>query len=731
MKKIFLLPIYVFVLLLMKTGSGYSQCSGCTITYATNTPANITISSGQTVCVNSGVTLSGQVFLNGGVLCNSGTIVNLRLNGGRGIIKNYKNMYDIESGITFGGNVYIYCYNGSLLDIQPNSFSFTSGTDSLFFCNYAGARVSFQSDLPINGKTLAFYNGMTDPANPTVTSTAYFDVGGDMSINGAELKLYNSSLGEITTAGSVNFSNARSKTINNFGYLNIAGDVTTAGTGASGTAVLIQNSKQIDIGGSLSTNISSATFNMNNNINTVPGITIGADLLLSAGTQNFSNQGKLVVNNDLSLITGTLTNSDTIKVTGNFSLTSVFQNYHVSKSSDLVVHSGALLDNNGAIDLSDDFINNGKVRLKYKSLLKTVDYYNNGSDSIIGVNPAGLDLGEYPRIWIKSHSENGGPLQKGILISDESLVTNTLSNGTGFDWTPNPSIVGTDVNWVTVATNVSVIKNPVKAQKYYLWAVASTYNLPCGAPNSVTLTANPGIPYFSHYLGNGLYYLETVTYVWNPGGLTGQSVVVNPTATTTYTVSFTNSMASYVYEVTVNVAVVSLSCSGPTVNFAMPDVLNLTGTPSGGTAPYTYQWSPNAFFTNGTSVTSQNPQVKPSTSICYTLTATDSYGCHATCEVCVIAQPYAHFNKIPDGGYYKLFNNKLLFKYDGQYAETNLNCAIYDKTNSPITSGSFSSIIVNSGDNRYYYDANSLSVGYYTMVVTNEKNEKLYLRFKR
>ena len=163
----------------------------------------------------------------------------------------------------------------------------------------------------------------------------------------------------------------------------------------------------------------------------------------------------------------------------------------------------------------------------------------------------------------------------------------------------------------------------------------------------------------------------------------------------------------------------------------MPDVLNLTGTPSGGTSPYTYQWSPNAFFTNGTSVASQNPQVKPLSSICYTLTATDSYSCHATCEVCVIAQPYAHFNKIPDGGYYKLFNNKLLFKYDGQYAETNLNCAIYDKTNSPITSGSFSSIIVNSGDNRYYYDANSLSVGYYTMVVTNEKNEKLYLRFKR
>jgi hypothetical protein len=36
-----------------------------------------------------------------------------------------------------------------------------------------------------------------------------------------------------------------------------------------------------------------------------------------------------------------------------------------------------------------------------------------------------------------------------------------------------------------------------------------------------------------------------------------------------------------------------------------------------------------------------------------------------------------------------------------------------------------------SGDNRYNLDCNTLPVGYYTLEVENEKNEKLYLRFKR
>jgi hypothetical protein len=97
----------------------------------------------------------------------------------------------------------------------------------------------------------------------------------------------------------------------------------------------------------------------------------------------------------------------------------------------------------------------------------------------------------------------------------------------------------------------------------------------------------------------------------------------------------------------------------------------------------------------------------------------------------VIPAPYAYLNKIPDGGYYKLVNNRMLFKFDGQYATTGLTYKVFNKNNSLVTT-SISSLIVNSGDNRYSLNASSLNAGeYYTLEVTNEKKEKLYLRFIR
>ncbi|MDP1801741.1 MAG: hypothetical protein Q8L81_10335 [Bacteroidota bacterium] len=181
---------------------------------------------------------------------------------------------------------------------------------------------------------------------------------------------------------------------------------------------------------------------------------------------------------------------------------------------------------------------------------------------------------------------------------------------------------------------------------------------------------------------------------------------------------------------------VSVTVSPSTTTFVVGATnCSLTSTPVGGVPPYTYYWEPNVYFVGPSTNTSQNPVVNPPISIVYTVTVIDNSDCSASATVEVIAKPYALLNKTPDGEYYKLADNKLLFKYDEQYAATSLVYYVMNKTHSVVASYAVnnisSSLVVNMGDNRYYLDAAALPTGYYTLEVINEKKEKLYLRFKR
>jgi hypothetical protein len=160
---------------------------------------------------------------------------------------------------------------------------------------------------------------------------------------------------------------------------------------------------------------------------------------------------------------------------------------------------------------------------------------------------------------------------------------------------------------------------------------------------------------------------------------------------------------------------------------------------AGGTPTYNVSWFPNLFFNpptyNYTMLTTPvTSTVNSSIGLTYYATVTDYYGCVVNRSVNIIPAPYAPLQTTPDGGYYNLTNNKMLFKFDGQYAVTSLAFNVYDKANNNVT-GSTSvsnSGVVNSGDNRYYLDATALTSGqYYTLEIINEKNEKRYLRFKR
>ena len=105
----------------------------------------------------------------------------------------------------------------------------------------------------------------------------------------------------------------------------------------------------------------------------------------------------------------------------------------------------------------------------------------------------------------------------------------------------------------------------------------------------------------------------TYSYVWNPGALPGNNVLVSPSATTTYTVTATNvygcSTAS-----TVTVTVGGVACNAITTNsttICQGAPATLTANPILGTPPYTYLWS-NGDTTKNTTVIPSTTTTSPS-----------------------------------------------------------------------------------------------------------------------
>lgn len=107
-----------------------------------------------------------------------------------------------------------------------------------------------------------------------------------------------------------------------------------------------------------------------------------------------------------------------------------------------------------------------------------------------------------------------------------------------------------------------------------------------------------------------------------------------------------------------------------------------------------------------------------------------SFGCGPS------STQYAVPKREADGGYYALDGVNLKFTLDGEYTLSTMKFKVQDRTRTIILSDVANGSLLNAvttkpGDNRYILDCSSLIAGYYTLEVSNEKNEKLYLRFKR
>ncbi len=168
----------------------------------------------------------------------------------------------------------------------------------------------------------------------------------------------------------------------------------------------------------------------------------------------------------------------------------------------------------------------------------------------------------------------------------------------------------------TAQVNVTVNSVPV-------YSVVATEDTICNG-DSTELSVN--------YLG------PTTSIEWSDGQ-SGSPVTVNPGATTTYTVTLTNSddcEGVEQIEIQVYPSFTPTITVAPATPFVCPgETVDLTANEgSGGTAPYDYAWNPGGSNPTG-KTTSFNPMATDN----YTVTVTDANNCTKTATTTVDVQP--------------------------------------------------------------------------------------------
>src|SRR3990172_9211022 len=188
--------------------------------------------------------------------------------------------------------------------------------------------------------------------------------------------------------------------------------------------------------------------------------------------------------------------------------------------------------------------------------------------------------------------------------------------------------------WSTGASTSSIVVSPISNQSY---SVTGTDANGCTGVDSVSITVN-SIPTLTVSAtpsticigaSSSLTAAGATSYLWNPGAQTGSSIVVSPTASTTYTVDGTDAngcMASLTTAITVNpLPTLTVSAAPSTICIGASSSLTAAGATS-------YLWNPGA--QTGSSIV-----VSPTASTTYTVDGTDANGCMATLMTAITVNP--------------------------------------------------------------------------------------------
>ncbi|HRN93039.1 MAG TPA: hypothetical protein PLS87_11515, partial [Ferruginibacter sp.] len=212
------------------------------------------------------------------------------------------------------------------------------------------------------------------------------------------------------------------------------------------------------------------------------------------------------------------------------------------------------------------------------------------------------------------------------------LGVNTHTLSAPFVWDGVSNIViqvcNSTISPLGTSLNVS-FENVGSGKMYY-----STSTTGCATVTG-TSSVNRPVMEFGGTVGTDVTSLYN--YVWTPGNLTGSTVSVNPTVTTTYSVVATNPFSqcsSEIEEVTVTVAPVGSAASASATTSCAGSPVVLDANPTGG-APFTFSWS------DGTNVvgTTEELTVNPTATTTYTVTVTDACNNSTNSQVTVNVDP--------------------------------------------------------------------------------------------
>lgn len=209
-----------------------------------------------------------------------------------------------------------------------------------------------------------------------------------------------------------------------------------------------------------------------------------------------------------------------------------------------------------------------------------------------------------------------------ICIGSSASISASASGGTPayvYGWSPATGL--------SCSSCASTTASPASTTVY---TVNVTDITGCSSQQTVAVTVNPLPPVLISPSSTTICFGANTTltasgavaYSWNTGANTS-SILVGPSTTTSYTVNGTDlngCTASYSANVIVSPPLsVTTNATGAVCNGQCNG--SIVATPSGGSAPYTYQWLPGG----QSAVTATN--------LCagnYTVTVTDNLGCQAT-----------------------------------------------------------------------------------------------------
>lgn len=199
------------------------------------------------------------------------------------------------------------------------------------------------------------------------------------------------------------------------------------------------------------------------------------------------------------------------------------------------------------------------------------------------------------------------------------------------------------VNWFTIpgATNDSLNTGPLSSSLFFHAIVTGTGwpGSGCGSstspPAQVVVNQSPvadaGLS-SSVCVGGCTNLTGTggVTYNWQPVNLTGATINVCPTVSTTYTLYITDANGCSDSDlVTVNISIPAVTAS-PSVSICSGNTTVLVASGPNGQA---YSWLPSGSLTGAST---SNPTASPTVTTTYTVTATNSLGCIAIDSVTVL-----------------------------------------------------------------------------------------------